>query len=107
MYDDTNEITIDESNKTLNPHIVKTKGRPRNGRYKSFTEVYKDSSSKGGGINAFIQDNNEQGTSQGNKCSNYYATNHNIRRCIAPCKLCKKECHTYVKCKGKNVENDG
>ena len=29
LYDDTNEI-INESNQILNPHIVKSKGRPRN-----------------------------------------------------------------------------
>jgi len=33
LYDNTNEI-INESNKILNPHIVKSKGRPRNNRLK-------------------------------------------------------------------------
>jgi hypothetical protein len=107
LYDDTNEIAS-ESNKILNPHIVKTKGRPRNKRYKSSVEMGKNSS-KSGGSNTFIQDNDgqggSQGSSQGNKCSNCNATTHNIRRCTAPCKSCKKEGHTYVKCKGKDVED--
>ncbi|GBB98119.1 hypothetical protein RclHR1_03140018 [Rhizophagus clarus] len=101
LYNDTNEIA-DESNKTLNPHIVKSKGRPQNKRYKSSVEM----GTKSGGSNTFVQDNDGQGSSQGNRCSNCNATNHNIRRCTAPCKLCKKEGHTYVKCKGKDAEND-
>ena len=102
--DDTSEVA-NESNRILNPHIVKSKGRPRNKRYKSSVETNKDSS-KSGGSNTFIQDDG-QGSSQGNKCSNCNETSHNIRRCTAPCKTCKKEGHTYVKCKGKgkDVEN--
>src|SRR5438034_5013774 len=104
LYDDTNEI-INESNKILNPHIVKSKGRPRNNRFKSSVETHKDSNKNGNSI----QDNDEQGSSQNNNsrsktCSNCNATSHNIRRCTAPCKSCKKDGHTYVNCKGKNVE---
>ena len=66
--------------------------------------MHKDSSNKTSGSNAFIQDNDGQGSLQSNKCSNCNATSHNIRRCTAPCKWCKKEGHTYVKCKGKSVE---
>ncbi|CAB4394340.1 unnamed protein product [Rhizophagus irregularis] len=78
---DTNEI-INESNRILNPHIVKS-------------------------VNS-IQENDGQGSSQNNNsgskaCSNCNATSHNIQRCIAPCKSCKKNGHTYVNCKGKNV----
>ncbi|GES73162.1 hypothetical protein GLOIN_2v1470742 [Rhizophagus clarus] len=101
LYNDTNEIT-DELNKTLNLYIVKSKGRPQNKRYKSSVEM----GTKSGGSNTFVRDNDGQGSSQGNRCSNCNATNHNIRRCTAPCKLCKKEGHTYVKCKGKDAEND-
>ena len=63
---------------------------------------------KGCGSSNFIQDHNEQGSSQGNRCSNHNATNYNIRRCtaIASRKLYKKEGHTYVKCKGKDIESD-
>ena len=100
LYDDTNE----ESNKILNPYIVKSKGRPRNKRFKSSTEIHK-SSNKNGNL---IQNDNGQGSSQNNNsrskaCSNCNETSHNIRRCTAPCRLCKKDGHTYVNCKGKNV----
>ncbi|GES98671.1 protein FAR1-related sequence 5-like [Rhizophagus clarus] len=52
LYNDTNEIA-DESNKTLNPHIVKSKGRPQNKRYKSSVEI----GTKNSGSNTFVQDN--------------------------------------------------
>ena len=64
----------------------------------------------GNSVNS-IQDDDGQGSSQNNNkinsrsktCSNCNATSHNIRRCTAPCKSCKKNGHTYVNCKGKNV----
>ncbi|CAB4425554.1 unnamed protein product [Rhizophagus irregularis] len=108
LYDTDESIDESDSRKILNPHMVKSKGRPRNKRFKSSVETCKNSS-KATGSNAFIQDNNghEGGSLQGKgskTCSNCYAPNHNIRRCTAPCKLCKKEGHTYLRCKGKNVE---
>jgi hypothetical protein len=67
-------------------------------------------SNKSGSSNTFTRDNDEQGGSQNNSkglksCSNCGATDHNIRRCVALCKSCGKEGHTYVKCKGKHVED--
>ncbi|CAB4424054.1 unnamed protein product [Rhizophagus irregularis] len=108
LYDTDESIDESDSRKILNPHMVKSKGRPRNKRFKSSVETCKNSS-KATGSNAFIQDNNghEGGSLQGKgskTCSNCYAPNHNIRRYTAPCKLCKKEGHTYLRCKGKNVE---
>ena len=106
LYDNTNEI-INESNKILNPHIVKSKGRPRNNRFKSSVETHKGTN-KNGNSSTLIQDNDGQGSSHNSRskaCSNCNATSHNIRRCTAPCKSCKKNGHTYVSCKGKNVAN--
>ena len=75
LYNDTTEI-IDEQNKILNPHIVKSKGRSQNKRFKSSVE---DSSNKTSGSNTFIKDNDGQGSSsQNNKCSNCNTTSHNI-----------------------------
>ena len=99
LCNDTNEI-INESNRILNPHIVKSKGRPRNNRFKSSVETQNYSNKNGNSINP-IQDNDGQSSSNSRSCSNCNATNHNIRRCMAPCKLCKKIGHTYVNCKGK------
>ncbi|CAB4475580.1 unnamed protein product [Rhizophagus irregularis] len=109
LYDTDESIDKSDSRKILNPHMVKSKGRSRNKRFKSSVKTCKNSS-KGTGSNAFIQDNNghEGGSLQGKEsktCSNCYAPNHNIRRCTASCKLCKKEGHTYLRCKGKNVEH--
>ena len=108
LCDDTDEI-INESDRILNPHIVKSKGRPRNNQFKSSVETHKSSNRNGNSI----QDNSGKSSSQNNNsrlkaCSNCNATSHNIRRCTAPCKSCKKDGHTYVNCKGKNVaESDG
>jgi len=82
--DDDEGANEPSSRKINNPHIVKTKGRPRNKRYKSSTENSNKNTSKGS-----------------NACSNCNATSHNIRRCTAPCKSCKGEGHTYTKCKEK------
>ncbi|RIA82113.1 hypothetical protein C1645_835888 [Glomus cerebriforme] len=62
LCDDTNEI-INESNKVLNPHIVKSKGRPRNTRFKSSVETHKYSNKNGDSIIS-IQDNDGQSSSQ-------------------------------------------
>ncbi|GBC42133.2 hypothetical protein RIR_jg9697.t1 [Rhizophagus irregularis DAOM 181602=DAOM 197198] len=101
LYDTDESIDESDSRKILNPYMVKSKGRPRNKRFKSSVETCKNSS-KGTGSNAFIQDNNghEGGSLQGKgskTCSNCYAPNHNIRRCTASCKLCKKKGHTYLR----------
>lgn len=105
LCDDTNEI-VNESNRILNPNIVKSKGRPRNNRFRSSVETHKYSNKNGRSVNS-IQETDGQGSSQHNNntkaCSNCNATSHNIRRCTAPCKSCKKNGHTYVNCKGKNV----
>jgi hypothetical protein len=106
LYDDTNEI-INESNRILNPHIVKSKGRSQNNRFKGSVETRNYSKKNGNSVNS-IQDNDEQSNLQNNNSrskaySNCSATSHNIRRCIVPCKSCKKNGHTYINCKGKNV----
>src|SRR4051794_15504864 len=49
LYSDITEI-IDEQNKILNSHIVKSKRRPQNKRFKSSVE---DSSNKTSGSNTF------------------------------------------------------
>ena len=79
--------------------MVKSKGRPRNKRYKSSIETHKNSSLNNNG-----QDSSQINSKGSKACSNCNATSHNIRRCTAPCKSCKKEGHTYVGCKGKNPE---
>ena len=105
---DTNENTNESSSRIINPHLVRSKGRPRNKRFKSSVKTHKNFN-KNGSSSIFIQDNNEQGDSQNNNkeskaCSNCGSTNHNIRRCIAPCKSCKRDGHTYIKCKRKDVK---
>ncbi|CAG8782331.1 20125_t:CDS:2, partial [Rhizophagus irregularis] len=57
LYDTDESIDESDSRKILNPYMVKSKGRPRNKRFKSSVETCKNSS-KGTGSNAFIQDNN-------------------------------------------------
>jgi hypothetical protein len=89
--DETNRSMNESDQRTINnPYIVKSKGRPRNKRFKSSVEMSKTS---------------KNSSSSSNACSNCNSTNHNIRRCTAPCKLCNKEGHTYTRCKGKNIEN--
>ncbi|GES91610.1 hypothetical protein RCL_jg13855.t1 [Rhizophagus clarus] len=73
LYNDTNKIA-NKSNKILNLHIVKFKGRPQNKRYKNSVKMDTKSSDS----NTFIQDNDGQGNSQGNRCNNCNTTNHNI-----------------------------
>ncbi|RIA87509.1 hypothetical protein C1645_827673 [Glomus cerebriforme] len=49
LCDDTNEI-INESNQVLNPHIVKSKGRSQNTRFKSSVETHKYSNKNGDSV---------------------------------------------------------
>ncbi|CAB4379092.1 unnamed protein product [Rhizophagus irregularis] len=77
----TNEI-INESNRIFNPNIVKSKGRPRNNRFKSSVETHKYSNKNDRSVNS-IQENDGQGSSQNNNsgskaCSNCNATSYNI-----------------------------
>ncbi|GET66723.1 hypothetical protein GLOIN_2v1885686 [Rhizophagus irregularis DAOM 181602=DAOM 197198] len=70
LYDTDKSIDESDLRKILNPHVSISS-------------------------NTFIQDNNVYGSSslqgKGSKtCSNCNASNHNIRRCIASCKLCNK-----------------
>ncbi|RIA90172.1 hypothetical protein C1645_738050 [Glomus cerebriforme] len=97
LYDTDEGADELNSNRILNPHMVRSKGRSRNKRFKSSVELCKSS-------NKSVQDSNGQessnfNTGQGKSlktCSNCNASNHNIRRCTAPCKLCGKESHTYI-----------
>ncbi|CAG8659969.1 11688_t:CDS:1, partial [Funneliformis caledonium] len=75
----TNENTNESSSsRIINLHLVRSKGRSRNKRFKSSIEMYKDSNKN----DSSIQDNDKQSSSQNNNskgskvCSNYSASNH-------------------------------
>ncbi|CAG8548582.1 17783_t:CDS:2, partial [Racocetra fulgida] len=100
---ETNEDMNYSNQKAIsNPYMIKPKGRPRNKRFKSSVEISKNPRS---GSSSNFQNNHSNNSRGLNMYSNCNLTSHNIRRCNAPCKLCKQQGYTYMRCKGKAIEN--
>jgi len=81
--------TRDQPQETVhNPSQVNAKGRPAK-RLKSCIE--NSSKNSKGHIN----------TGDTYTCRNCLVNGHNARSCVAPCKICKENGHTYLHCRNK------